>query len=213
MQYKRMKKELNYRDYVLIQFLFASACRIGEAQNLLWEDVRNAPISHVIFRDTKNGEDHLLRITKRVLDLLQSLPHISERVFTSYRGDPISIPECNLMLKRRAEKIGLKKHVHSHIFRHSMGYYLGSIGFDEALIAKFLNHKDINTTKRYTQRDLEQLTPLAYANPLENPSKSIGELSDGARKLLEKFFGRGFNIIQENLSGGAVFKVVLINKT
>jgi integrase/recombinase XerD len=211
--YKKMKKELNERDYVMIQFLFATGCRIGELQNLKWVDVRNAPLYYVIFRETKNGEDHDLRITKRIYDMLQTLPRRTEFVFTSYRGDPINPQEFNKMIKVRAEKANVKKRIYAHIFRHSMGYYLGAIGFDEALIAKFLNHKNINTTKRYTQRDLEQLTPLAYANPLENPAKSLPELNEGARKLLEKYYGRAFNIIMEVLpTGSANFRPELVSK-
>jgi integrase len=213
LEYKRMKKELNHRDHVMIQFLFATGCRIEELQNLVWDDVRNAPLEYVIFRDTKNNDDHDLRISKRIYNLLQSLPRVSEYVFTSYKGGKISPNEFNRMIKLRAEKAKVNKRVYAHVFRHSMGYYLGSMGFDEALIAKFLNHKDINTTKRYTQRDLEQLTPLVYANPLENPMKSLPELNEGARKILEKYYGRAFNVLTEILPNGLpVFKPIPIAK-
>ena len=53
-------------------------------------------------------------------------------------------------LKQLAEIAGIdKRRMHSHIFRHSYGTHLASLGYPPEVIAAELGHSDVSTTRKY----------------------------------------------------------------
>lgn len=192
--YKKAASELNRRDYILIQFAFVTGFRKSEIRNLTWNNVRNAPLAHVIARDTKNHEDHHLVICKTLYELLLSLPHKSEYVFTTYRGSQISETEVNIMLKKRAALCEIEKHISMHVLRHSRGTDLWKRGFGKDQIAKYLNHKNINSTSRYVHDELEDMMALAYATGIEQPKTASWTLADVGSKVLGRVIGKFYSI-------------------
>ena len=61
------------------------------------------------------------------------------------------------IIKQLAEKIGLKKKISPHTFRHSFATHLIEGGADLRAIQEMLGHESITTTEIYTHLDREFL--------------------------------------------------------
>jgi integrase/recombinase XerD len=61
------------------------------------------------------------------------------------------------IIKDLAKKIGLKKRISPHTFRHSFATHLVEGGADLRAVQEMLGHESITTTEIYTHLDREYL--------------------------------------------------------
>ncbi|RYE21263.1 MAG: site-specific tyrosine recombinase XerD [Sphingobacteriaceae bacterium] len=78
-------------------------------------------------------------------------------VFLSKRGAMLSRVMVFMIIKALAEKIGLKKSISPHTFRHSFATHLIEGGADLRAVQDMLGHESITTTEIYTHLDREYL--------------------------------------------------------
>ena len=78
-------------------------------------------------------------------------------VFLSKRGSALSRVMVFMIIKSLAEKIGLKKSISPHTFRHSFATHLIEGGADLRAVQDMLGHESITTTEIYTHLDREYL--------------------------------------------------------
>ncbi len=78
-------------------------------------------------------------------------------VFLSKRGAQLSRVMVFMIIKSLAEKIGLKKSISPHTFRHSFATHLIEGGADLRAVQDMLGHESITTTEIYTHLDREYL--------------------------------------------------------
>ena len=62
-----------------------------------------------------------------------------------------------IIIKELAEKIGLKKKISPHTFRHSFATHLIEGGADLRAVQEMLGHESITTTEIYTHLDKDYL--------------------------------------------------------
>jgi len=62
-----------------------------------------------------------------------------------------------VIIKNLAEKIGLKKNISPHTFRHSFATHLVQNGADLRAVQELLGHVSITTTEIYTHLNREDL--------------------------------------------------------
>lgn len=188
--YQRDKEYLNLRDFIVINLLYDTACRIGELEHLLWKDLHNEPVPYVVFRETKSGEDQKVVITKTLYDLLQTLPHNGKRVFDSKTGKMFSRTEFSKRLKERAALCGINKTIYPHIFRHSKLSHLTNIyGFPLSQVSKFARHKDPKTTMRYAEAELMEMLALAHASPFEKKENALKDIPKLVIRYMQRLYG------------------------
>lgn len=125
-----------------------TGCRQSELLNLTVADV-DLHNDQVMFRDTKNGSDHLLDIHAELRPVLRRRTRgkqPTERVFDFENDD---------QLRRQFFKVrdvcGLGNEMVWHTFRHTTGTWLAERGVPLQTIAAVLNHKTISTTHRYAK--------------------------------------------------------------
>ena len=71
------------------------------------------------------------------------------------------------IIKQLAEKIGMKKKISPHTFRHSFATHMLNRGADLRSLQTMLGHADITTTQIYTATRPDRLAGLvASAHPL-----------------------------------------------
>ena len=78
-------------------------------------------------------------------------------MFLNYRGKPLTRVMVFLVIKQLAEKIGLKKKISPHTFRHSFATHLIEGGADLRAVQEMLGHESITTTEIYTHLDRDYL--------------------------------------------------------
>lgn len=78
-------------------------------------------------------------------------------VFLNRLGTSLSRVSVFTMIKALAEKIGLKKSISPHTFRHSFATHLIEGGADLRAVQEMLGHSSITTTEIYTHLDREYL--------------------------------------------------------
>jgi integrase/recombinase XerD len=78
-------------------------------------------------------------------------------VFLNRRGSPLSRVMVFMLIKDLALKIGLKKSISPHTFRHSFATHLIEGGADLRAVQEMLGHESITTTEIYTHLDRDYL--------------------------------------------------------
>ena len=79
-------------------------------------------------------------------------------LFLNRRGKQLTRAMIYTIIKRLAEKIGLKKNIGPHTFRHSFATHLLENGADLRAIQQMLGHESITTTEVYMHVDRKHLT-------------------------------------------------------
>ncbi|MBN8555227.1 MAG: tyrosine-type recombinase/integrase [Deltaproteobacteria bacterium] len=141
----------------LLEFLYDTGCRISEACQVLWKDI-----------DSKNstvkikGKGRKFRVVPLAPILLKKIlkrPENGDFVFPSLRdaNKPMNPRVVRRLLKSYSQKIKLRKHIHPHLFRHSVATHLLDEGADLRFIQELLGHKSLTTTQKYLSVSKQKL--------------------------------------------------------
>ncbi len=84
-------------------------------------------------------------------------PGCDDFVFLNRRGAPLTRVMVFIIIKDLATKIGLKKKISPHTFRHSFASHLVEGGADLRAVQEMLGHESITTTEIYTHVDRDYL--------------------------------------------------------
>lgn len=179
--YSREMIGVNQRQKALIMLMGTTGCRIGEALNLQQCDVLSFPF-HVVFRNTKNGDDRYVPISESLYNQLQALG--KKEVFVSYRGGRLTEAQVNLDLKKRADMCGIKKPIHNHLFRHSYITTMLSNGVQWMDLAPIVGHKDPKTTMRYSHFAIDHYADIVHMHPLLRKNQSPQDVIARIKKAI-----------------------------
>lgn len=162
-----LQSTTNIRDKFLIQLLFETGFRIGEAMSLFMEDFifdfqKGHRIRLVDRGELENGADlktggREIYVSKSLMDLyddylyevLDELDLDSNFVFVKIRGEnvgkPMDYSSVESLFKRLKEKTGINK-LHPHLFRHTHAtiYYQKTKEIKQ--VQERLGHAHIQTT-------------------------------------------------------------------
>lgn len=126
------------RDRALISVLYEGGLRIGEIGQLKWEKVTFDEHGLIINLDFKTGKPRFIRC-------VFATPYLKEwrrdcngsgnsYVFITNRGESPTYEMLYRQIRRLAQRAGIKKHVHPHIFRHSRITHLLQQGMNETAV-------------------------------------------------------------------------------
>lgn len=161
-----MSKPEGQRNRAMLETLYSSGLRVSELINLkisnIHDDIgflrvigkgskeRLVPIGRSALKHIKIFRDEV-----RVhIDVKQGF---EDHLFVSKRGKAISRVMVFMIIKDLAEKIGLKKSISPHTFRHSFATHLIEGGADLRAVQEMLGHESITTTEIYTHLDRDYL--------------------------------------------------------
>ena len=118
---------------------------IGKGNKERLVPIGSSAIKHLeIYRDTVRNQ---VAIKKGEEDF----------IFLNRRGTKLSRVMVFMMIKELAVKIGLKKTISPHTFRHSFATHLIEGGADLRAVQEMLGHESITTTEIYTHLDRDFL--------------------------------------------------------
>jgi integrase/recombinase XerD len=154
------------RNRAIIEVLYSSGLRVSELVELKIANVHyDIGFLRVIGKGNKErlvpiGKE-ALRFLKIYLDEIRVHVPVKKEyeshVFLSNRGAKVSRVSVFLMIKQLAAKIGLKKSISPHTFRHSFATHLIEGGADLRAVQEMLGHESITTTEIYTHLDRDYL--------------------------------------------------------
>lgn len=154
------------RNRAMLETLYSSGLRVSELINLKISNVHeDIGFLRVI---GKGSKERLVPIGKSALKHLRIFRdevrvHIDvksgfeDHLFLTKRGKSISRVMVFMVIKDLAAKIGLKKNISPHTFRHSFATHLIEGGADLRAVQEMLGHESITTTEIYTHLDRDYL--------------------------------------------------------
>lgn len=154
------------RNRAILETLYSCGLRVSELVNLKISDLH---LNNGFLRVVGKGNKERIVPTgnvvkKRIEDYIQysrvkTAPQLGEEdiVFLNRRGKRLSRVMVFIVIKSLAKKIGLKKKISPHTFRHSFATSLVEGGADLRAVQEMLGHESITTTEIYTHLDREYL--------------------------------------------------------
>jgi integrase/recombinase XerD len=154
------------RNLALIDLLFATGIRVGEASAL---DIRDFFVREAAFRvQGKGGRDRLafivgeetVSIQRAHLEARRNIKTESPALFINASGQRLSTQGITNVIARLRREARIKRHVTPHMLRHTVATLLLRNGVDIRVVQEFLGHASIATTQRYTHVTKEHLVRI-----------------------------------------------------
>lgn len=187
--YERAKKALEkenmtvpdkiaFRDFVVVNLVYAGALRISEACNLELKDLDLIHKRVYVFNG--KGGDRLVPLPEATIELIEKWLKIRPQwkgnsyLFTNIKGTtrpgkvrPLSTKYYNQLFEKLANETGIKLRdgslPHPHTLRHSRAMELYDNTDNLQLIQTLLGHKNISTTQIYAQVRDEKVAEMQNA--------------------------------------------------
>lgn len=153
------------RNCAILETLYSCGLRVSELCNLKISDLYLD--EGFIKVDGKGSKQRLVPISPKAIKEIRNYfpfrneglikPDFEDFVFISRFGKNISRIMVFHVIKELADKIGLKKAISPHTFRHSFATHLLEGGANLRAIQSMLGHESIGTTEIYTHIDRRKL--------------------------------------------------------
>jgi site-specific recombinase XerD len=175
------------RDRALLELLYASGARIGEACGL---DLGALELDEGLVRLAgKGGKDRIVPLGQPAVDALGDYlatgrpglaagrrPGVptTDALLLNTRGGRLGTRDARTAVERAAAAAGLG-HVTPHTLRHSIATHLLEGGADVRMVQELLGHTSLATTQRYTHLSRGRLREVhALAHPRARNARSGG---------------------------------------
>jgi integrase/recombinase XerD len=149
---------LGYRDRTILETLYATGIRNEELRNLTVADV-NLDEGLLRVNHGKGGKDRVTPLGQMAGRYLETYlkgirPQLlgqrhTDRLFLSFRGNPLDGHSVGDLVKHHARQAGVKKHVTPHVWRHTCATHLVKNNANLRHVQDLLGHGSLATTERY----------------------------------------------------------------
>lgn len=155
----------SFRDRCIIECLYFAGLRVQEVAGpeLLKRKGRVVEVGGHLFPEDFDFERNVIHVRKSKFGKTRMVPFVDanfkadlrQYTRTLKRGEPVFNVKRRMIqriVQRAAEDAGITnpysnaKHVHPHLFRHSIARHLKSAGYQAEFIQKFLGHSSITIT-------------------------------------------------------------------
>ena len=159
---------LGLRDKSMLEALYASGLRVSELVTMTLAQLsQDMGVVRVVGKGNKErqvpvGEEALTWI-RRYLDNARPEILAGRRVdalFVTSRGASMTRQAFWYLIRRYADRAGIRKGVSPHTLRHAFATHLLNHGADLRVVQMLLGHADISTTQIYTHIARERLKQL-----------------------------------------------------
>jgi integrase/recombinase XerD len=151
------------RNLALVDLLFATGMRVGEASSLNVQDF--TPTESVFRIRGKGGRDRVaylvdeqtMQIQMKHLETRSQISTSSQAFFLNSVGERLSTQSMANIIANFRRAAGINRHITPHMLRHTVATLLLRNGMDIRVVQEFLGHASIATTQRYTHVVKEHL--------------------------------------------------------
>ncbi|WP_244525761.1 tyrosine-type recombinase/integrase [Sunxiuqinia elliptica] len=161
------KNTPNNKHRCMLELTYSAGLRRSEVLNLKINDIDSKRML-IKIRGGKGKKDRYSLLSKSVLVHLREyfIAYKPEKwLFEGRDGKQYSSTSITRVLKKSAQKAGIKKRVHLHMLRHSFATHLLEQGTNLRVIQNLLGHENIQTTEIYTH--VSNLEIQKVINPID----------------------------------------------
>lgn len=157
---------LTLRDRALLELLYSSGLRLSELAGLRLGDLDlSEGLVTVIGKGARTRVLPVGRMARAALrDWLAARRDLcgaeEDRVFVGRTGRPLTPRAIQLRVAHWAKKLGLGRHVHPHMLRHSFASHLLESSGNLRAVQELLGHASLSTTQIYTHLDFQHLAEV-----------------------------------------------------
>ena len=221
LDYQKAQDFLNLRNQIIYKLAgLNGGCRWREMALLTWDDFKETPEPHIIFRHTKNGEHRKVFLSDHLYQLFKQLPQDKDYIFTAYRGNkPLNNQEINLDIRKRARLIGIAENrldkIGFYTFRHSFATNRidnENKTYSDIEVAETMGHKDLRNLQRYKQKSVKTTKKVILSSAKLSDEKPVTHIVEDIRRYIRNITAndRRFNplaceeslLVEKLLKGG-----------
>lgn len=159
---------LGHRDRAMLELLYATGLRVSELINLRQSQVNfNQGVLRIVGKGDRERLIPLGEESQRWLQEFLDGPRMeillerqTDYLFPTRRGDRMTRQAFWHIIKRYAEKAGIRQKMSPHSLRHAFATHLLNRGADLRVVQMLLGHSDLSTTQIYTHVARERLKEL-----------------------------------------------------
>ena len=159
---------LGLRDRTMLELMYASGLRVSELVSLKSVHVGlNEGALRVTGKGAKErmvpfGQEAHDWLRRYLADARAVILHgqVSDALFVTARGGPMTRQMFWILIKRHARQAGIQVPLSPHTLRHAFSTHLLNHGADLRAVQMLLGHADISTTTIYTHVARERLRQL-----------------------------------------------------
>ena len=159
---------LGHRDRTMLELLYATGLRVSELINLKQSQINfNQGVLRII---GKGDRERLIPLGEESVRWLKDfiggprmeilLERQTDYLFPTRRGNRMTRQAFWHIIKRYAEKAGIRQKMSPHSLRHAFATHLLNRGADLRVVQMLLGHSDLSTTQIYTHVARERLKDL-----------------------------------------------------
>lgn len=170
------RRKVAVRDLAVIELLFSTGCRVSEISRL--NVVQLSLETGIIKINGKGSRERIIQVCNlEVIHVLGELIQLWREeidkangyLLINRLGNRLSEQSIRNLVRGLAKKIGFKKSVTPHVFRHSFATLLLEADVDIKYIQSLLGHSSIMTTQIYTHvSQTRQRELLTSKHPRKN---------------------------------------------
>lgn len=161
-----LSKKEGERNRAILETLYSCGLRVSELIDLRMSNIlKEEGFVKVV---GKGNKERLVPVGKTALRYIEYYkehrrnhqevhPEAEDILFLNNRGKALSRVMVFTIIKRLAKKVGIKKNISPHTFRHSFATHLVDGGADLRAVQEMLGHESITTTEIYTHLDRSYL--------------------------------------------------------
>lgn len=155
------------RDKAMFELTYSCGLRVAELAGC---DVQSVDVSAALLRVTgKGNRTREIPVGRQALQALEAWlkarllwlkDEAESALFLNQRGQRLSVRGIQQRLALLAKQVGLGRHVHPHMLRHSFASHLLQSGANLRSVQELLGHADIGTTQIYTHLNYQYLADV-----------------------------------------------------
>ena len=156
------------RDRAIAELFYSSGLRLAELSAVDLDDIDRD--SRLLTVTGKGNKTRTVPIGGAALDAIDAWLAVrpetasdadsATALFTSNRGQRISVRNIQARLKLQGRKSGMHQDVHPHMLRHSFASHMLESSGDLRAVQELLGHANISTTQIYTHLDFQHLAKV-----------------------------------------------------
>ncbi len=164
-----LSKPQGERNRAILETLYGCGLRVSELVNLKLSDLFfDEGFIKVTGKGNKERFVPIVNITQNYINIYRTniRNHVNiqagfeDTLFLNRRGKQLTRAMIFTIIKQLGDKIGLKKNISPHTFRHSFATHLLENDADLRSIQLMLGHESITTTEIYVHLDKSHLTKV-----------------------------------------------------